>query len=381
MALLIVFIATSNLALGYALAVYLGHGKLPWQLSAVSLPLRNKSVKPPASTAERQAKQENQTENSIAAANEEVAADSKPIVPSETKSASSGEPPKEELAEAEAELPSSQTVVKSGTPAADTDSGLADATASESPEREAAEEEKDDPVDPVSSKSKENLEQAAPVPVEATESVEQPAVQAELPPETSVAEPVAAESEASPEVIVEAAEVAAEIESAQSSEVVAATPQSAESPQSGQAELEIASDESAADLESQLSEDETDGSIAAYSEQREQPEPIASTAASALPRDDGEVDDKFLEGITAFQAQLAEGDAKPEEEAIVETSQSEEPATTPVEGNTTESSGNAEKLSSKGDEVLAGIESFRAQLASMQQTADVKSGQPAEQPA
>ncbi|NOY28654.1 MAG: hypothetical protein GXP28_00335 [Planctomycetes bacterium] len=254
MTLLIVFLATGNIAIGYALAVYLGHGQLPWRLGSAMVP------RPVASPSSREELDE----------------------PEELVT------PDEEISEA-FEVPAIEQVLEEET-----------APTEENPEV---------PIEEVVS--------------DRLEAVEDPVEVARVDEAADVGEEVVEEVE-------EVEEVEATVETEE--EEIAASDEKIPEPPAIEASVE--------DSDQQAGTEE-------------------------------KLDEKFLEGIAAFQSQLEQSEEKSAkesaEEVESETAQdeaapSEEPIANPVETAT-----DAQEESSISDDVLAGIESFRAQLANMQQ--------------
>jgi len=246
--LLIVFLATGNIAIGYALAVYLGHGQLPWHLGSAMVP------RPVASPSSR-----------------------------------------EELVEPE-EL------------------GIPDE--------------------------------------EINEAFEVPAIEQGLEEETALTEE---NPEAPPEAPIE--------------EVVSDRLEAVEDPIEVAPVDEVAHvvEEVVGEVEAAVETEEEE--IAASDEKIPEP-PATDVSVEVSDQQAGteeKLDEKFLEGIAAFQSQLEQSEEESAEEVESETAQdeaapSEEPIANPVETAT-----DVQEESSISDDVLAGIESFRAQLATMQQ--------------
>lgn len=248
MTLFIVFLSITNIALGYALAVYLGHGQLPWRFGLVRL--RRKAKTPPIEkTAEedgskQKADDPKPRQQEVSHAEEPTAEDAAKTVPAVDQAEKA--PIEKPSAEVEPEAEPAETIV------------------AEPPQHE------DDKVEVAASREEEPLTEKKPIEAAVEEEPLRPAARGAA----------------------------------------------------------------------------------------EETEP-----AAARPAADGEVDDKFLEGIEAFQNQL-HGDDESPEASPEETAEDPEAEVAPV----SEPEESAErKKSSAHDDVLQGIEAFRAQLASMQQ--------------
>jgi len=248
--ILIVFLATTNIAIGYAIAVYLGHGQLPWRLST---PLRQQPPASPPEAVPAPAEQHYDDPEELATVAEEASEAAEPI---------------EETAE---------------------------------------------------------IFSADEVETTAEEAVVESAVSAEEPP------------------------------------VVAEEKQKTVEPEAGVTEAEPATGPAAT---VEASEPESEGSIEAGSDFAEQEQ-------SAVNADE-KLDEKFLEGLADFQNQLKQEESTGEAEANAvpeQTAPSKEPVAEVAEEkvDTVEPEIESQEEASISDEVLAGIESFRDQLANMQQ--------------
>ncbi len=308
MTFFIIFIATVNLAIGYALAVYLGHGQLPWRVGALTLP--RSATNPTATEPVDDLPSESLEQAEALEPNlpdEELVEEAKPEVSAEVDPPAAEQPPSEEA-----------SAIEENETAQSQDAVGEQADHAETPEAESVEE---------VAQAEEELEVPAEEPIAPEE------VEATTPAPTASVE-----------------------------EVVKPVPEEASQEATEDDPLPAHSEEAAG----------TDGPIA---EQREQqPEistpvendPVATTApaeASELQEatseqdvaeeEEGEVNEQFLDGIATFQNQLEQPEQEESTEDLAAEATNDQPTTS--------------QESPEEEDVLAGIEAFRAQLASIQQ--------------